>query len=719
MYIQTHYFAKTVIMENLSLKNDIFDNKYIISMTLHQTSVLIPLLLLLCCYYYAAGFGYIPDHEVDKTNHDFGSLFNNPSYIHSHIFYIEIPSQNKTIHCMRSSSSQSDADMEFEFCINQLTISNVYMDLLWMILRTFPVETRLLFEVKQVDALQMKIQYYAPSPRARSCLDHTYRHTPQLRMKPVAGSKSVQDDVFIVNEGIDPSVPISSIIEFINIKSNSYRMLNESLSSFGAIIRDQTENLFQINSSESTTPTLKSTNESHTDTGFGWKSGLLSPQVCTRIDYEQIKLHPELFINQYWLPQKPVIITNFPAKSVSKTSCTSSISTESVNSILGDILSVGHKKVGVKLSPTRDFEGVDSLQHWSTSSTQVVPRPILDQMVTPDQVVVRAPHASMSINDYISMISKPDDEISTNTNTNITSKSVYAYVEYQDIQNNFPELQSKLLHSEHLLGNPLLDQIFLQGKPYLWLGDGDTVGKLHFDQYDNILVQLEGSKTFRLIDPQRNERMMEGHMREAQLEVQMNHDDKYWKSNIDWSIDEVEPSDDMKTSQTSPSHRSATASTTTGANITSNLRFRKHQLLEATSMVHSPLEFTSTSTKTRFPWSSEIAYMDCTVNGVRSESNTHNDQEYAQPGSTDHQAVEALFVPSFFWHEVLSAPGSVHSFKKANKSRSTRLNVALNYWFAPLYEKEFPCAECRKQLNPLYRHVLESLFAQGLIKSAV
>ena len=39
----------------------------------------------------------------------------------------------------------------------------------------------------------------------------------------------------------------------------------------------------------------------------------------------------------------------------------------------------------------------------------------------------------------------------------------------------------------------LFSDLFLQGRPYLWLGDGQSVGKLHFDPYDNILVQLEVS----------------------------------------------------------------------------------------------------------------------------------------------------------------------------------------------------------------------------------
>lgn len=46
------------------------------------------------------------------------------------------------------------------------------------------------------------------------------------------------------------------------------------------------------------------------------------------------------------------------------------------------------------------------------------------------------------------------------------------------------------------------------------------MGKVHFDPFDNILVQLAGQKTFRLVDPSKNERFFEGHMREAELQVE-------------------------------------------------------------------------------------------------------------------------------------------------------------------------------------------------------
>ena len=44
----------------------------------------------------------------------------------------------------------------------------------------------------------------------------------------------------------------------------------------------------------------------------------------------------------------------------------------------------------------------------------------------------------------------------------------------------------------------------------IWLGNGRTVGKLHFDEYDNLLCQISGKKTLTLFDPHNNENLYEG-----------------------------------------------------------------------------------------------------------------------------------------------------------------------------------------------------------------
>ena len=126
------------------------------------------------------------------------------------------------------------------------------------------------------------------------------------------------------------------------------------------------------------------------------------------------------------------------------------------------------------------------------------------------------------------------------------------------------------------------------------------------------------------------------------------------------------------------------------------------------SRVHSPIDLSDLSkSEERFPTSKDISFMDCTVHSG-----------------------EAIFVPSFFWHEVTSAPSKPVDFNSviesecegdsqqcAKRKSEISFNLAVNHWFAPLYNKEFPCATCRKELNAEYRPQLEKLFELGFLKN--
>ncbi len=46
---------------------------------------------------------------------------------------------------------------------------------------------------------------------------------------------------------------------------------------------------------------------------------------------------------------------------------------------------------------------------------------------------------------------------------------------------------------------------------------GRTLGKLHFDPYDNFMCMVSGAKQFLIFEPHHNEQLYEGHIREAQL----------------------------------------------------------------------------------------------------------------------------------------------------------------------------------------------------------
>jgi len=60
-------------------------------------------------------------------------------------------------------------------------------------------------------------------------------------------------------------------------------------------------------------------------------------------------------------------------------------------------------------------------------------------------------------------------------------------------------------------------------------------------------------------------------------------------------------------------------------------------------------------------------------------------------------AGEVLYLPSFWWHEVASVPDQL------------KRNIAVNYWFTPFLNKEFPCSSCRLFVSPEYNNLFEEL----------
>jgi len=71
----------------------------------------------------------------------------------------------------------------------------------------------------------------------------------------------------------------------------------------------------------------------------------------------------------------------------------------------------------------------------------------------------------------------------------------------------------------------------------------------------------------------------------------------------------------------------------------------------------------------------------------------------ARPLSCEIRRGDVLYLPSFWWHEVRSKPDAFHR------------NIAVNYWYTPVLDKEFPCAGCRLYVNPRYYDELSRLQA--------
>ena len=59
---------------------------------------------------------------------------------------------------------------------------------------------------------------------------------------------------------------------------------------------------------------------------------------------------------------------------------------------------------------------------------------------------------------------------------------------------------------------------------FIITGDGQTLGKLHFDLYENVLAMVKGAKEIILFDPRNNHQLYETNLQRAQFEVTKNHD---------------------------------------------------------------------------------------------------------------------------------------------------------------------------------------------------
>jgi hypothetical protein len=205
---------------------------------------------------------------------------------------------------------------------------------------------------------------------------------------------------------------------------------------------------------------------------------------CQRMKFSDLSL--EDMISKNWLFQKPLIIENF---------------FESKNRSDLELILQMHRKVrvGAKLSHANEFEGIDDLKNWEMAQVQSIPRNILEQLESPELVVVRPSHHEISLGEFLdNIVAKANDPMQGQA---ISSKYQYPniYIEYLPVQDlEILELVRQFLNlrvdSPGLIAALSTHFDFLKylanGNAYLWMGDGHTVGKLHFDPFDNILLQV-------------------------------------------------------------------------------------------------------------------------------------------------------------------------------------------------------------------------------------
>lgn len=255
--------------------------------------------------------------------------------------------------------------------------------------------------------------------------------------------------------------------------------------------------------------------------------------VCDRIPVPT----QEEFVEKYLKRSKPVVIegalTDWPA-----------MQTWTYDYLLKEY---GSLRVHVKLAPDGVFEGCEKAEHFEDFKNFTIPPFVLSQLQFPDLVVVRPATADVTFAEFLQMMQES------------ARSKASAYLEYSSIPQYMPELQSDL---EEL---PFIKGLLTRKHLNLWLSDGNTLGKLHFDPFDNLLCQIKGQKEFIVFEPHSSAALYEGHIQEALLDFN-------------------------KTSKT----------------------FRRKKLLDSTSMVMSPVDILRPDFKT-FPMFSKAKPLNCTV----------------------------------------------------------------------------------------------------------
>lgn len=307
------------------------------------------------------------------------------------------------------------------------------------------------------------------------------------------------------------------------------------------------------------------------------------------------------FFREFVAPARPAVIEAAPGGWLDR------LGAKWTREYLG--AAAGRREVHVKLADRGVFEGVEDAALWGATADDL-PDAVRAQLVDPDLVVVRPADMAATVGEVLDLIEEQGR----------SGGSAQAYLEYLPLRSSIPRL------ADDLGEKPFARLLRFGMHTNLWLG-GATRGKLHFDEYDNIMQMVRGRKRFVVYSPENNRALGEGHLREAKL----------------------------------------------GYDPATGL-FSRAELHDSTAMVMSPVDLERPDLA-RYPQFANATAAVCEVG----------------PG-------ESLFLPAFWWHEVESTPDD------------GGLTVGINTWYEPLWNKEFPCAECRRELNGAYADTVRTVF---------
>lgn len=278
----------------------------------------------------------------------------------------------------------------------------------------------------------------------------------------------------------------SLIVDFVNNYCNTYRTVKGGLTIEGLHRQEIHQNLFSVSSVSSVTASsvFKSKKEDNSCLNRD-KNGSCNDRSTKSVFQNdpmpsipkcgQIEVPTqEEFFHNFLKLSKPVIIKN----AINDWPALWKWSNDYLKNEYGD------KDVHIKLTSGGDFEGVEPAELWENYKTFKIPDAVKKKLEFSDLVVVRPASLNMNFSDFVDLVESVSDG---------TVGNVSAYLEYSSIPEHLPELESDIMELTFI-------SKFLQRKHLnIWFSDGNTLGKLHFDPFDNLLCQVMLLSVMRLL----------------------------------------------------------------------------------------------------------------------------------------------------------------------------------------------------------------------------
>ena len=284
------------------------------------------------------------------------------------------------------------------------------------------------------------------------------------------------------------AILINRLVDFINVHCDTFRTVKGSWSYEGLHREEIIKNLFSVESvSEVTSEQVFHTHLSDQEPCDKSEEHFCVKSEHSSLNYNDGKFNEmpkcerismptkDYFFHNFLKISKPVIIEGgakmWPA--MSKWS----------NKFLRE--EYGIHDVHIKLTPGGELEGVESSRLWDNFGSFKIPDKVREQLEFPDLVVVRPATLNMKFSELVDLIENVSDG---------TVKNVSAYLEYSSIPDHLPDLEDDI---EEM---PFINDVLKREHLNIWFSDGNTLGKLHFDQFDNFLCQVYKCINFVFLD---------------------------------------------------------------------------------------------------------------------------------------------------------------------------------------------------------------------------